>query len=209
MHSPHKGTKIRSFDVYLLCFDVFCCWPEKCWPNNRCVVNSDILARIWPHCSDINIKQGSEFANWNLAVCKTRTATNKSRQNTADEVRAMSYDVIIWKHFPRYWPFVRGIHRSPVNSRHKGQWRGTLMFSVICAWTNRWVAGDLRRHRSHYDVIVMKTRLCMSAWPTMILMCNLWANCYNKKDQLHLDFDKQPRHCVIQLYLTVYLLGPP
>ena len=30
-------------------------------------------------------------------------------------------DVIKWKHFPRYWPFVRGIHRSPVNSPHKGQ----------------------------------------------------------------------------------------
>ena len=30
--------------------------------------------------------------------------------------------------FPRYWPFVRGIHRSPVNSPHKGQWRGALMF---------------------------------------------------------------------------------
>ena len=25
-------------------------------------------------------------------------------------------DVIKWKHFPRYWPFVRRIHRSPVNS---------------------------------------------------------------------------------------------
>ena len=37
------------------------------------------------------------------------------------------------------WPFVRGIHRSPVNSPHKGQWRGALMFSLICAWINRWV----------------------------------------------------------------------
>ena len=68
-------------------------------------------------------------------------------------------DVIKWKHFPRYWPFVRGIHRSPVNSSHKGQWRGALMFSVICVWINDWVntreAGDLRRHRGHYDVIVM------------------------------------------------------
>ena len=43
-------------------------------------------------------------------------------------------DVIKWKHFPRYWRFVRGIHRLPVNSPHKGQWRGTLMFSLICAW---------------------------------------------------------------------------
>ena len=41
-------------------------------------------------------------------------------------------DVIKWKHFPRYWSFVQGIHRSPVNSPHKGQWRGALMFSLIC-----------------------------------------------------------------------------
>ena len=67
-------------------------------------------------------------------------------------------DVIKWKHFPHYWPFVRGIHRSPVNSPHKGQWRGALMFSLICPWTNSWAnkdAGDLRCHRAHHDVIVM------------------------------------------------------
>ena len=46
-------------------------------------------------------------------------------------------DVIKWKHFPRYWPFVRGIHGSPVNSPHKGQWRGALMFSLICALNKR------------------------------------------------------------------------
>ena len=58
--------------------------------------------------------------------------------------------------FPRYWPFVWGIHRSPVNSPHKGQWRGTLMFSLIYAWIIGWVnngeAGDRRRHGAHYDV---------------------------------------------------------
>ena len=47
----------------------------------------------------------------------------------------------------------------PVNSPHKGQWRGALMFSLICAWLNRWVnngeAGDLRRYCGHYDVVVM------------------------------------------------------
>ena len=68
-------------------------------------------------------------------------------------------DVIKWKHFPRYWPFVRGIHRSPVNSPHKGQWRGALMFTLICArikgWVNNREAGDLRRYRGHYDVTVM------------------------------------------------------
>ena len=68
-------------------------------------------------------------------------------------------DVIKWKHLHRYWPFVRGINRSPVNSPHKGKWHGVLMFSLICAWTNRWVnnrnAGDLRRHQAYYDVTVM------------------------------------------------------
>ena len=37
-------------------------------------------------------------------------------------------DVIKWKHFPRYWPFVRGIHRWPVDSLHKGQWRSFDFF---------------------------------------------------------------------------------
>ena len=68
-------------------------------------------------------------------------------------------DVIKWKHLPSYWPFVRGIHRSPVNSPCKGQWRGALMFSLICARINDWVnnreAGDLRRRLAHYDVTVM------------------------------------------------------
>ena len=52
-----------------------------------------------------------------------------------------------------------GIHRSPVNSPHKGQRRGALMFSLICVWTNGCVinryAGDFRRHRTHYDIILM------------------------------------------------------
>ena len=68
-------------------------------------------------------------------------------------------DVIKWKHFSRCWTLVRGIHRCRVNSPHKVQGRGALMFSLICAWTNCWAnngdAGDLRRHRAHYDVIVM------------------------------------------------------
>ena len=48
---------------------------------------------------------------------------------------------------------------SLVNSPHKGQWRGALMFYLICAWTNGWVnnreAGDLRRHHDHCDVTAM------------------------------------------------------
>ena len=74
-------------------------------------------------------------------------------------------DVIKWKHFPHYWPFVRGIHRFTVNSQHKGQWRGALMFSLICVWINSWVnnreAGDLRCYRPplrrHCNVAVRVT----------------------------------------------------
>ena len=68
-------------------------------------------------------------------------------------------DVIRWKFFRRYWPFVRGIHRSPVNSPHKGRWRGALVVSLIWTWTNNWAnnreAGDFRRHRAHYDDALM------------------------------------------------------
>ena len=70
---------------------------------------------------------------------------NMHRKNDHD-------DVIKWKHFPRYWPFVRGILGEFPS-------RGALMLSVVCAWTNSWSnnedTGDLRRHRSHHDVTVM------------------------------------------------------
>ena len=94
---------------------------------------------------------------------QSTTFVKKGKPNMHD-------DIIKWKHFMRYWSFVRGIHRSPVNSSHKGQWRGALMFSLICAWINSWVknreAGDLRRHRAHYDVtewilIIMMWDLCI------------------------------------------------
>ena len=74
-------------------------------------------------------------------------------------------DVIKWKHFPRYWPFVREIHRFPVNSTHKGQWRGALIFSDIFARINDWVnngeAGEfetqscpLWRHRIKIVILI-------------------------------------------------------
>ena len=73
-----------------------------------------------------------------------------------------------WRHqmetFCALLAFVMGIHRSPGNSPHKGQCRGDLMFSLICAWINDWInhrgAGDLRRHHAHYDVTVMIKRCC-------------------------------------------------
>ena len=54
------------------------------------------------------------------------------------------------KYFPRYWSFVRGIHRSPMDSPHKGRWRGVLGFSLICVLTNGWV-----NICTSYDITVM------------------------------------------------------
>ena len=62
-------------------------------------------------------------------------------------------DVSKSKHFPRYWPFVWGIYRSPVNSPLKGQWRGVLI--------SKGEVGDLRHHRAHYGVTVMLKWACV------------------------------------------------
>ena len=67
---------------------------------------------------------------------------------------------------------------SPVNSPYKGQWRGALMFSLICAWKNGWVnngeAGDLSRHRTRYDVTVM---IIEYLWRKMLVItCNIFIN---------------------------------
>ena len=58
-------------------------------------------------------------------------------RSSVDTVLTTHDDVIKWKHFPHYWPFVQGIHRSPVNSPHKDQWREALMFSLMCALNKR------------------------------------------------------------------------
>ena len=70
-----------------------------------------------------------------------------------------------WRHqmetFSALLAICAGNSPVPVNSPHKGRWRGALMFSLICVCINGWInnreAGDLRRHRGHYDVNVMTT----------------------------------------------------
>ena len=69
-----------------------------------------------------------------------------------------------WRHqmeaFSALLALCAGNSPATVNSPHKGQWRGALMFSLACVWINGWTnnreAGDLRHHRAHYIVIVMR-----------------------------------------------------
>ena len=114
---------------------------------------------------------------------------NFTRTDDRFPIEQIHDDVIKWKHFPRYWLFVRGIRQSPVNSPHKGQWRRALMFSLICAWINGWVnnreAGDKRRHRDHYDVIVREICASLTGCKHFIvqrcpkhILTSLWLPCY-------------------------------
>ena len=80
------------------------------------------------------------------------------------------------KHFTHYWPFVGRIHRSAVNSPHKDQQRGALMFSLICTWTKGWVnnqdgGGDVRCHGAHYDFTAMwyNSDITWASWDLKLL----------------------------------------
>ena len=53
---------------------------------------------------------------------------------------------------------------------HESLWRWNLMFSLICAWTNGWASnrgtGDLRHHRTLYDVLSCSYSLYVFVyWP--------------------------------------------
>ena len=108
-----------------------------------------------PNCT-INNVSSDDWFRWWLAVGQT---TSHYLNQLWHGFPTHHDDVIKWKRFPRYWPFVRGIHRFPVNFPHKGQCRRVLIFPWICVWINDWVnnreAGDLRRYRAYYDVTLM------------------------------------------------------
>ena len=63
------------------------------------------------------------------AIFASLLASNPEAKSVVPELTTR--DNPWWRHqkeknFPRYWPFVRGIDRSPMNSPHKGQWCGAF-----------------------------------------------------------------------------------
>ena len=62
-----------------------------------------------------------------------------------------------WKHFPRYWPFVVNIPLTKPSDTELWcfLWSAPVEYGWGDGWVNNREAGDLRRHRAHYDVIVM------------------------------------------------------
>ena len=123
------------------------------------IVKSNVIPIYIPIYIYIYKERVSEWAKRGE---KDGSELRRGRESDRDTEKGAMYshdDVIKWKHFPRYWPFVRWIYRASVNSPHKGKRHGALMFSLICAWINSWVnsheAGDLNRQRAHYDVTAM------------------------------------------------------
>ena len=134
---------------------------HECTPNlqnnpNKTKHNTTVC---WFHCCII------PASNWKSAwIILHMRPDNESWRYTVTSSRILCVHTMITSSngniFRVTEPFVRGIHRSPVNSPHKGQWRGALVFSLICAWISDWVntgeSADLRRHHAHYHVTVMK-----------------------------------------------------
>ena len=134
-----------------------CHYLKKCWAIVHKILATK-FSGIWIKVQS-NFVQGNSIGKYLSVKCRLASVC----QRYIIQIRKSPHDdVIKWKHFPRYWPFVRGIRLSPVDSPYKGQWRGAFVFPLICAWTNGWAssrdAGDLRRHRAHYDVTVMPSR---------------------------------------------------
>ena len=154
-----QGTKVyhvyRQTAIVEINIDILCEWCTKpqfvCSANKTCVSEAGIKSREMSLHPTVSV--WCNYLSVPLIPAPGAQVLICHRHGWYHD------DVIEWKHFPRYWPFVRGIHRSPVNSPQKGQWRGALMFTLICTRINGWVnnreAGDLRRYRAHYDVIVM------------------------------------------------------
>ena len=83
---------------------------------------------------------------------------------------------------------------SPVNSPHKGQWRGALVLFFIWAWVNNREAGDLRCHGAHYDVTVMRGSY---------IKFNFYKKCKNMTSV------KDTAYIYIYIYITLAFITYP
>ena len=112
-----------------------------------------------PSASEVILKDMGQFTRTD--AFGRRTVKGKHRANG---LKANNYSMTSsnGKKNLRYLPFVRGIHRSLVDSPHKGRCRGALIFFYLRlnkrlnSWANNRDAGYLRRHRANYDVTVMR-----------------------------------------------------
>ena len=131
--------------------------PHSATPSGVLGTNT----RRYLACEQSPIRCPSYCAITKTCACETREEAILRCTHRFVSLYVLGHGILTLELHTWYWPLVRGIHRSPVNFPHKGQWRGALMLSWICAWINGWVnnreASDLRCHSAHYNVTVMYT----------------------------------------------------
>ena len=100
-----------------------------------------------------------------IVICEDPPYCTKIRNSDLHD------DVIKSKHFPRYWSFVRGTHRSTVNSPHKGQWRRALMFSLC---PNKRLSKQRWLHCNGWQIKYVQQQTCLVIW-WLILEIERWS----------------------------------
>ena len=102
------------------------CPTSECWAGKPILGDQGDASEEFqsnPRILGPRLKHSSHlFLSTECPLCRRTPANVQFVQNYHD-------DVIKWKTFPRYWSFVRGIHRSVVNSPYKGQW--CLLWSAL------------------------------------------------------------------------------
>ena len=120
------GPKEHASVKFRLKFNSFhsrkCTWKiVVCWSVNRSIC-SPLRAEFWKHFFKNKLEFHIDLISVYILMAFDLVIThqvNRQLMKCFCEYFREHDDVIKWKHFPRYWPFVRGIHRSTVNSRTK------------------------------------------------------------------------------------------
>ena len=107
---------LSASKTFSICWEntfLFCSHPNW-WRRSKQLVNANPEST-----ADLLIPPTVRLFDWRNPFCQAPYMMTSSNENI----------------FPRYWPFVRGIHR----------WRGDLIFSLICTWTNKRLSKQSRR----------------------------------------------------------------
>ena len=62
-----------------------------------------------------HFEERTEVGNPLFSLILTSSSSQSDYTQCYHEISRYHDDVIKWKHFPRYWPFVWGIHRLPAS----------------------------------------------------------------------------------------------
>ena len=147
-----SSRKLWQFCGHLNALTIFL-WCGGCWKQEQ--QSRKNLLKIFSQCDPYFVWY--KFSKIQLYSYRYHVSFNHSICDST----SIQHLRIWWRHQMETFSALVAIcaGNSPVNSTHKGQWLGALMFILICAQINGWVsnrnAGDLRRYRPHYDVTVM------------------------------------------------------